>query len=465
MAPDSAAIDGITFGTDGWRARGEAFSIPRIRAVGQATVDYLADEGVDGPIAIGYDARETSERAAKELARVAAASGRDVTVADRDCPTPTLAWTTKAGSYAAGLMITASHNPPAYNGIKLVDAEGAPALPESTDGVAARLRPASPGPAEDYGSVSRESFQTAYGEHVRSCLDVDLDGLSVAVDAMHGSARGVTDRLLAGLGADVSTIRCGRDPTFGDESPEPGPDRVPELLSVLDAGDADLGFVHDGDGDRLGVVTPEHGYLDASLVLALVYDRVLDRTPGDAARTVSTSSLVDKIATAAGQQTHETPVGFKWIAAAMADHDVVAGGEESGGFGVTSHLRNKDGVFVAALLAGAHTHKPLDERIETLRDAHGSRIQDRRSVDCPAEQQSGVLETIEDAIGTEIAGAALESVSSVDGRKFHLADGAWVLIRPSGTEPKMRVYAESDTEARTGELLDAGEAAVRAILE
>jgi phosphomannomutase len=465
MAPDTEDIDGITFGTDGWRASGNDFSVPRIQAVAQATVDYLDDQDIDGPVAIGYDARESSEGAAKELARVAAASGRDVTVADRDCPTPTLAWTTKAGSYAAGLMVTASHNPPEYNGIKLVDADGAPALPETTDGVADRLRPADPDPPAEHGRVSRESFPDSYTDHVRSFVDADLAGLSVAVDAMHGSARGVTDHLLAEMGATVTRIRCDRDPTFGGESPEPGPDRVAQLRSTVATGDANLGFVHDGDGDRLGVVTPEQGYLDPNLVLALVYDRVLDSERGDAARTVSTSSLVDKIATAAGQQTHETPVGFKWIAEAMAEYDAAAGGEESGGFGVASHLRNKDGVFVATLLAAAHAERPLDDRIDAIRAEYGFRVQDRRSVSCPDEHKSGVLGTIEAEVGSEIAAAAVESVSAVDGRKFHLADGAWVLIRPSGTEPKMRVYAESDSDERTAELLDAGEAAVRATLE
>jgi len=465
MAPDADDIAGITFGTDGWRARGEAFSTPRIRAVGQATVDFLDDEGLTGPIAIGYDARETSEEAAKELARVAAASGRSVTVASRDCPTPTLAWTVKTGAYVAGLMVTASHNPPEYNGIKLVDDAGAPALPGTTDAVAARLKPADPDSSEAHATVDRQSFPAEYLDHAEAFVDTDLSGLAVGLDAMHGSGRGVSDELLRRLGADVTQVRCDRDPTFGGGSPEPDPANVTKLRRLVESGDAALGFVHDGDADRVGVLTPGHGYLDPNLVLAILYDAVLQSEAGDAVRTVSTSSLVDQIAAAAGHETHETAVGFKWISQAMADHDAVAGGEESGGYGVASHLRNKDGVLVAGLLAAAHVEEPLDERIERIRDSYGIRVQDRRSVDCPDERKADVLSAVESAVGDVVAGAPVESASDVDGMKFHLADGSWVLIRPSGTEPKMRVYAESDSEGRTDELLDAGVAAARATLE
>ena len=465
MAPNGEDIEGISFGTDGWRARGEEFSVPRIRAVGQATVDYLDDEGRDGPLAIGYDARENSEMAAKELARVLAAGGRDVTVAARDCPTPALAWTVGDGPFVAGLMVTASHNPPEYNGIKFVGADGAPALPDVTEGLAERLRAPEPGSEAVYGTVEREQLHEPYLDHAQSYADGDLDGFAVAVDAMHGSARGATDELLDRMGATVTRLRCDRDPSFGGGSPEPGPENAEQLLSDVADGNADLGFINDGDGDRIGVVTPDHGYLDPNLVLALLYQFVLESEGGDAARTVSTSSLVDKIAEEAGFSTHETPVGFKWIAQAMGDHDIVAGGEESGGYGVAGHLHNKDGVLIAALLAAAHVERALDDRIEEIRSTHGFRVQSRRSVSCPDERKPAVLAGIDGEFDDEIAGAAVESVNDIDGVKFLLSDDSWLLIRPSGTEPKMRVYAESETGERTAALLDAGEAAVEAVLD
>ncbi len=450
--------DAVTFGTDGWRATRDEFTLPRVRLVGQAVAAHLDDEDRTGPVAVGYDARERSREFAEALADVLTDAGRPVRLSDRDCPTPALAWTV-ARDCAGGLMVTASHNPPEYNGVKFLPADGAPAPPAATEDIEGRLAAvaADPPTAPDSEAGAADvDVIGPYVEHALSFADADLAGLSVAYDAMHGSGRGVTDRLLSRAGADVTRLRCERDPEFGGTAPEPVPDRTERLVERVTAGEADLGVVNDGDADRLGIVTPERGFLDPNVLLAVLYDFLLEDDAGDVVRTVSTSSLVDRVAAAHGQAVHETAVGFKWVAEAMADHGALAGGEESGGFGVTAHLRNKDGVLLALLVAAAASERPLDARVDDLFDAHGEVHQDRVSVDCPDDRKPAVLAALEGAIGDEVAGTPVEEVNTVDGFKAALADGTWLLVRPSGTEPKMRVYAEATSQERVEELLVAG---------
>jgi alpha-D-glucose phosphate-specific phosphoglucomutase len=460
---DNADADPISFGTDGWRATLSTFTEQRVRMVGQAVATYLADEGVPGGVAIGYDARDHSRGFAEELARVVAANGRTVTIAERDCPTPTLAWTVADGELAGGLMITASHNPPEYNGVKFVTASGAPALPGVTDAIEARLEP--PDPAETHASIIEADLVEAYVDHVLSFADTDLSGLQIAYDAFHGSGRGVTDDVLEQAGATVARFRTDRDVTFGNVAPEPGPKTAETIRTRVASGDADLGLINDGDADRVGIVTPEHGYLDPNHVLALVYDFLLEDDAGDVVRTVSTSSLVDRIAASHGQSVHQTAVGFKWIAEAMMTHDALAGGEESGGYGVPEHLPNKDGILVGLLACAAECERPIDDRIDAILAEHGPIVQDRISVECPDAQKEQVIDSLEAELPDSMAGVAVDSMTTVDGFKLELADGTWILMRPSGTEPKLRIYAEAQDSERTDSLLAAGRNLVEPLID
>ena len=266
--------------------------------------------------------------------------------------------------------------------------------------------------------------------------------------------------------AEVERLRCEQDPTFGGSSPEPAPERLETLAERVAETDATLGIANDGDADRVTVVTPDRAALDPNLFFAATYDALLAGEvladpetyyrSGDVVRTVSTSSIVDRVAESHGQAVHETPVGFKWVAQAMADHDTLMGGEESGGFGLTAHLRNKDGVLVALVAAAIAAEESYDERVAALLDEHGEIHQSRISVDCPAERKDPVLSELEDALPGSMAGASVDRVSTVDGFKVFLDDGSWVLVRPSGTEPKLRVYAEAGSEERVEELLSAG---------
>ncbi|MHC3437535.1 phosphoglucomutase/phosphomannomutase family protein [Natrialbaceae archaeon A-gly3] len=449
-------METISFGTDGWRATLEEFTSPRVRAVGQAAASYLRDEELTGPVAVGYDARESSRGFAEDLSRVLCANGFDVLMPERDRPTPLFAHAIVERDLAGALVITASHNPPEYNGVKFIPEDGAPALPEVMDALADRLAEPEPLPESEHGSVREVDFVTPHAEAARSLVDADLEGLSVAYDAMHGSGRGTTDALLSDAGVTVTRRRCEQRGDFGGSPPEPAPEYLEGLIEAVTEGDADLGIANDGDADRLAVVTPERGYLDENLFFAALYDYLLESESGPAVRTVSTTYLIDRVAEAHGEDVVEVPVGFKHVAHAMAEEDALVGGEESGGFTIRGHVREKDGVLMALLAAAMHAEEPIDERVDRLLADHGTVVQDKTSVTCPDERKAKVLADLEGAIPETVAGTAVEEVNTADGFKLLLADGSWLLVRPSGTEPVLRVYGEAETDERVAELLEAG---------
>ncbi|WP_101295259.1 phosphoglucomutase/phosphomannomutase family protein [Halegenticoccus soli] len=458
-------MDEISFGTDGWRATLDTFTDERVRVVGQAVADYLREEGRDEPVLVGYDARETSEGFAESLAEVLTGNGFDVLLPERDRPTPVVAWGIVSRGLAGALMVTASHNPPEYNGVKFIPEDGAPALPEVTERIEANLREPDLLPEGERGSTERVDLVSDHAEHARDLVDAgDLSNLTVVYDAMHGSGRGVTDDLLESAGADVVRLRTDRDPTFGGESPEPSPEHLTGLVEAVRERDADLGVANDGDADRLAVVTPGRGYLDENLFFAAVYDYLLESDAGPAVRSVPTTFLIDRIAEAHGEEVIETPVGFKWVAKAMGEHDALVGGEESGGFSVRGHIREKDGVLMALLAAAAVDEEPLDDRVDRLTDEHGDIVSDKVSLDCPDGEKERVLSDLEAEIPETVAGHEVAKVVTLDGFKLLLDDGSWLLVRPSGTEPKMRVYAEADSEDSVGELLADGRELVESVL-
>ena len=458
-------MDEISFGTDGWRATLDTFTDRRVRIVGQAVADTLAASEPDGserPVIVGYDARPTSEGFAESLAAVLAGNGFDVLLPERDCPTPLVAHAIVERDAAGAMMVTASHNPPEYNGVKFIPDDGAPALPEVTERIEANLREPVLDAAgtDEEGEMSRVDLVTPHAEHARDLVagggTLDLSGLTVAYDAMHGSGRGVTDALLESAGAEVERLRCERDPDFGGGSPEPSAENLEELTEHVAKDEADLGIANDGDADRLAIVTPARGHLDENLFFAATYDHLLDGDSGAAVRTVSTTFLIDRIAEAHGEEVIETAVGFKWVAEAMGEHDALMGGEESGGFSVRGHVREKDGVLMALLAAAAEREESYDDRVDRLAAEHGRIVADKVSVDCPDSEKARVIDDLADHIPDEIAGEAVADVVTVDGFKLLLADGSWLLVRPSGTEPKMRVYAESGSEADTAAILADG---------
>ena len=261
----------------------------------------------------------------------------------------------------------------------------------------------------------------------------------------------------------MNAYRCTRDPTFGGGSPEPTAATLTTLAKAVSKNGAALGIANDGDADRIAVITPERGYLDENLLFAAIYEYLLTNASGPAVRTVSTTHLIDRIAEAHGERVVETAVGYKWVAAAMREVDALIGGEESGGFSIRGHVREKDGVLTAALVSAMTVEEPLDDRVDRILETYGGIVQDKISVSCPDEQKASVMAGLGDVLPETVAGSAVDSVSTVDGYKITLADGGWVLIRPSGTEPKLRVYGEATTEKRVEELLAAGRSLVESV--
>ncbi|SEK93786.1 phosphoglucomutase/phosphomannomutase family protein [Haloferax larsenii] len=449
-------MDEISFGTDGWRATLDTFTDDRVRIVGQAVADYLADEGHTDPVLVGYDARETSPGFAESLAEVLAGNGFDVLLPERDCPTPLVAYAIVDRGLSGALMVTASHNPPEYNGVKFIPSDGAPALPEVTDAVAERLAEPDLLPESERGTIERVDIVSPHADHAIDLVGSDLSDLTVVYDAMHGSGRGVTDALIESAGAEVVRLRCERDPTFGGISPEPSAEYLDELAEAMDEHDADLGVANDGDADRIAIATPDRGVLDENLFFAAVYDYLLESDSGPAIRTVSTTFLIDRIAEAHGEEVFETAVGFKWVADAMGEHDALIGGEESGGFSIRGHVREKDGVLMGLLAASAAAENGFDARLDRIAADHGEIVADKISIDCPDSEKARVIDDLEDELPETVAGRDIAKVVTLDGFKLLLEDGSWLLVRPSGTEPKMRVYAEADSEKAVSELLDAG---------
>ena len=459
-------MDKIAFGTDGWRATLDTFTDGRLRIVGQAIADHLEAAGHDEPVAVGYDARETSEGFAESLAEVLSGNGFDVLLPERDVPTPVIAYAIVDRGLAGACMVTASHNPPEYNGVKFIPSDGAPALPDVTEDVVSRLAEPDLLPEDERGTVERVDLVSAHADAARELVGADLDGLTVAYDAMHGSGRGVTDVLLESAGAEVVRLRCDRDVTFGGESPEPSAEHLGELADLVTdpETDIDLGVANDGDADRIAVVTPGRGVLDANLFYAACYDRLLEDDSGPAVRTVSTTFLIDRIAEAYGEAVYETPVGFKWVAEAMGEHDALFGGEESGGFTLRGHVREKDGVLMALLAAGTHAAEPFDARVDRLVDEYGHIAAGKVSLDCPDDRKAGVLDDLEDHIPESVCGHSVAKVVTLDGFKLLLENGSWLLVRPSGTEPKLRVYAEADSDDAVDDLLAEGREIVNPLI-
>jgi phosphomannomutase len=448
-------VDAISFGTDGWRATLDEFTSERVRAVAQATADYLADAGHAGEtVAVGYDARETSPRFAEDVADVLATNGFDVVLPERDCPTPVISHAIVDRDLVGALVITASHNPPEYNGVKFIPDDGAGALPEVTEAIEANLRAAESG--DQTGEVREVDLVGPHTEHCLDLVDADLSGLTVVYDAMHGSGRGVTDDVLERAGADVIRRRTDRDPEFGGTDPEPTPEHLGGLADAVAEHDADLGIANDGDADRVAAVTPERGVLDGNWFYVLAYDYLLESDAGPAVRTVSTTFHVDKLADAHDSEVVEVPVGFKWVAQAVGEHDALFGGEESGGYTMRGHVRQKDGVLMGLLAAAAASDTALDARIDAIEAEHGEIHQDKVSVDCPDNRKQAVLDALADDLPDAVAGETVERVNDADGFKILLADGSWLLVRPSGTEPKLRVYAEAGSEQRVHALLGEG---------
>jgi alpha-D-glucose phosphate-specific phosphoglucomutase len=458
----------IQFGTDGWRAViADSYTFENVRALASALAAYLKKsepEKINNGVAIGYDTRFLSPEFARAAAESFAAVGVPVKLSNRDASTPAISWAVRSGELAGGIMITASHNPPAYNGFKFFLSSGQSADKEATNGVEALLgkKPklvATPAPIELFDPIP------AYLEQLGKVVDFKLlkkNKGKVVCDFVHGVGRGMLDEALRSAGWKVTTIRAEPDPMFGGILPDPAnPKCHIALQEAVLKGKADLGLANDPDADRFGVVDSKGVYLSPNQVIALLYVHLLTYRgqKGDIARTVATTHLLDNIAAKHGQKVVETPVGFKWLGAALDAGEAILGGEESGGVSIANHTLSKDGIVADLLIAEVWAvHKaPLSEIYTKLMRKYGAYYSSRIDVHLTTEAKDELMHRIEKTPPTEFAGSKVVSVVTLDGVKLNLEDGSWLLLRPSGTEPLVRVYVEARSKARLKELEKAAE--------
>ena len=481
----------IHFGTDGWRAViSDTFTFSNLRLVAQAVSDAIGSEqwnsgtpvpdGVDTrKVVVGFDTRFLSDRYAAEVARVLAGNGFTVYLAQSDAPTPAISFSVQNLGAIGGVMITASHNAPRYNGVKLKAAYGGSALPEQCRRVEVYLtdnEERARGPnlmdfdqARQLGLIQRFNPLLAYYEHLRKLINFDAIAdhpQRVVVDSMFGSGRGVIKGILQGTGCEVYEIRGEMNPGFGGVHPEPIARYLGALASAVSTGMGDLGLATDGDADRTGAMDGRGNFVDPHRIMALSLRYLVEKRGwrGPVVRTVSTTRMIDRLAERYGLPMYETPVGFNHIADYMLKEDVLIGGEESGGISFRGHIPEGDGVLMGLLLleivatSGVTLYDLVEDLLKEVGPAYYQRTDLRLRHPVSKSEMSRAL--VEDA-PAEIGGEKVSEVKTVDGVKYLINDGSWLLIRPSGTEPVLRVYAEGRTPEMVQALLAYGEQVAR----
>ena len=467
----------IKFGTDGWRAViSDTFTFNNLRLVAQAIAD-MALEAADGEleVVIGYDTRFLSDRYAAEVARVMAANGIVTWLTRADTPTPAISYSVVHKKAAAGIVITASHNAPRYNGIKLKSEFGGAASPEQgrlVEVFLERNQANMHGPnLIDFEAAVRQNLirkfdpAWAYYEHLGTLIDLDVISsgeLRIVADPMYGSGRGALKEILSRTRCHVHEIRGEMNPGFGGIHPEPVGHYLKALSAAIQNGLGSVGIATDGDADRVGAVDNRGRFVDPHRIFALVLRYLLQERGwrGAVVRTVSTTRMVDRLAARYELPLHETPVGFNHIAKYMIDGNVLMGGEESGGMSIQGHIPEGDGVLMGLLLleviaaAGVPLSELVDDLLQDLGPAHYARTDLRLA---RPVAKSEMVRRLTESAPAEIGGVAVQEVSTVDGVKYLMADDGWLLIRPSGTEPVLRVYAESPEARMVKEMLAYGE--------
>jgi phosphomannomutase len=477
----------IHFGTDGWRAViSDSFTFHNLRMVVQAIADAVAAESwntgtpTNGDtdrrkMVIGFDTRFLSDRYAIDAARVLAANGYTVHLTQSDAPTPAISYTVRDMKAIGGIVVTASHNAPRYNGIKLKADYGGAALQEQCRRVEIYLNDneeRSRGPnlmdynqARNMGMITRFNPLPNYFNHLRTLIDFDAiaeNPQRIVADSMYGSGRGAIKNVLQGTGCEVKEIRGEMNPGFGGVHPEPIEQYLSALAGALSTGMGDFGLATDGDADRIGAMDGRGNFVDPHKIMALALRHLVEKRGlrGDVVRTVSTTRMVDRLAKRYGLTVHETPVGFNHIADHILNGDVLIGGEESGGISFRGHIPEGDGILMGLLLVEivATNNASLYELVEDLLADVGPAVYTRKDLRLSRPVQKALMTNrLVHSAPASIGGEGVQEVRAVDGAKYILNDDSWLLIRPSGTEPVLRVYAEGRSQEMVDALLAYGE--------
>jgi alpha-D-glucose phosphate-specific phosphoglucomutase len=463
----------IRFGTDGWRAVvADDFTYENVRAVAQGVAAYLGTES--RPVIVGHDSRYCAEMFAREVARVLVANGLRVVLLDRVTPTPAVSWAITQEHAAGGVVVTASHNSAEFNGIKYKPDFGGSAPPE----IVAEIERHSAAALEN--GVTAMTYEDAVATGRLQTLDplpdyfdqlgrmVDLEelrghGLRVLHEAMYGAGAGLIERALAGGETTVVELHGERNPGFGGMHPEPIDRYMPEAMQRMQSGGFDLGIANDGDADRVGIIDETGRYVNQLQVMALFAMYLLEKRGlrGDIVRSITTSGMLDALGARFGVAVHEMPVGFKYIGTKMMETDAILGGEESGGYAFRGHIPERDGILSGLMMAAMVVDYglPLSGILAHLEDMVGPHAYDRHDIRFPRdgyeERKQQVYARMQQNEPDNLAGSKVIRSRTDDGFKFYLDDGSWVLMRMSGTEPLMRIYAEATTGERVEQLIAA----------
>ncbi|MGD9048342.1 MAG: phosphoglucomutase/phosphomannomutase family protein [Anaerolineae bacterium] len=462
----------IRFGTDGWRGRvAEDYTFDNVRRCTQGFASYMLEQGKGGEeIVVGHDQRFSGEHFAAAVAEVLAANGFRVLLTDGASPTPVISYSVVVQGAAGAVNVTASHNPPTDNGFKVRDEHGGAIAPDGLARIEA-LIPSIEGvkrlaleKALAQGTVAYFDPAPAYLEQIDRLIDVQPirdAGLTVLVDCMWGNGTGWFPRILEGGKTRVIEIHAERNPTFPEmQRPEPIPPNVDAGLARVQEFGADVALINDGDADRVGLGDEHGNFINQLQVYALLamYFLEVRGERGPIVKTLSTTSMLEKLGQIYDVPIYQTGVGFKYVAPKMLETDALIGGEESGGYAFRGHVPERDGILAGLYILDlmVRLKKTPSQLIEHLYAQVGAHYYDRIDTRFQADQREATRQRILDARPSTIGGLATTGLDTTDGFKFGLADGGWLLIRFSGTEPIIRVYCETTEQDRVQAILEDG---------
>jgi phosphomannomutase len=452
----------IKFGTDGWRGViARDFTFANVRRVAQATADYWNTQPLPKRALVGYDNRFQSETFARLSAEVLAGNGIETLLCPAATPTPSVSLAVRERQLAGAVMITASHNPPEFNGYKIKAHYAGSADPEICAAIEAGVDRS---PIRQADTIETYDPRPAHVAGVKRIVDLNLirrSRLNIVVDSMHGSGTDLLERILAGKTCRVRTIRGERDVLFGGVNPEPIGKNLGALGAAVKTARAHVGLATDGDADRLGVVDENGRYVSIQLIYALLLLHMLRNrreTRGAIVRATNGTMLIDRIGQAHGLTVTEVPVGFKHICQQMRETDVLIGGEESGGIGFRGHIPERDGVLACLMFLEmlATGRQPLTALAGNLQREFGRSVYDRIDTHYPLAKRDLLLTTLRAEPPAKLAGIPVVRVNTSDGVKYIAGDDSWLMFRASGTEPIVRIYSEAATATRVRALLEWG---------
>jgi phosphoglucomutase len=470
--PDSP----IHFGTSGWRAIiADEFTFPNVRLATTAIAEHVRAKSKKPAIILAHDTRFFAEEFSRTAAEILSANGIEVLMCDGPTPTPTVAVEIRRRKIAGAINFTASHNPYAYQGLKFSGPDGAPAMPEVTKDIEKRAAKLSKRdftksaedhsqPKQEFTSISpREPYLARINELVRfdviaKAAKSSKDKLAIVYDALHGCGAGYLDRALADHGIPVTVIRANRDVMFDGTGPDVTEENLAPLRKAVLDGKAHMGLATDGDADRFGIIDSDGTWISPNHILALVYDYLIQSRGWkmDAGRSVATSHMIDAVAKLNSKKIHQTPVGFKYIGELIEKDKIALGGEESAGLSIRGHVPEKDGILACLLVCEmmAARGTSLGAQIKDMFKRVGAEFWPvRANLHLSADLQALVMKRLKNNYSTFL-GRHVKSLDRTDGLKLEFDDGSWVLLRLSGTEPLLRVYAEAGSPGESAKIID-----------